>query len=210
MSHEEIEHNPAESEPRVPAALARDLQRVQGAPADVLGGVPGELDERIRLLARHRMTELGTARVHDGGRMVDREVRRRRLAAIRWISVSGVAAVLVLTGLLIMPRLNGPISPAGPSAAGRVTGAPNAKTGLAPGVPIRGDINGDGVVDILDAQRLAFLLHYTGPREDAGSSSRAGGTRPEWDINGDGVVSDADAISIAQQVVAVNRNGGAG
>lgn len=182
----------------IPDRLARDLARLHRADAGLQ--IPASVDEHIRLLARHRLTEAGSQRSVAAARQNAEHVRRRRLAAIRWVTASGIAAVLILTGVLL-PRLgmlgttptppvqSGPLAKATNGSSPRPAGAASA----------REDINNDGVVDILDAQRLAFLLRTNGPRDQG-----------NWDLNNDGVVNDADAKVIAQHVVDIKKNGGAG
>jgi hypothetical protein len=62
---------------------------------------------------------------------------------------------------------------------------------LAPPSPVRGDVNGDGIVTIADALLLARLVDQAGGALDA----------PRYDLLGDGTVSRADADAIARLVV---------
>jgi hypothetical protein len=60
---------------------------------------------------------------------------------------------------------------------------------------VRGDLNHDGQVDILDAFALAREL-------------KAGGhPNPGWDINGDGVVDDRDVATLAARAVNLGKGG---
>ncbi len=54
-----------------------------------------------------------------------------------------------------------------------------------------GDINGDGIVNILDVQYLANYLYYSGPPPDP--ISRA-------DMNSDGVVNDLDLVALSKLI----------
>ena len=183
----------------IPDRLARDLARLHRADAGLQ--VPASADEHIRLLARHKLTEAGSQRSVAAARQNAEHVRRRRLAAIRWVTASGIAAVLILTGVLL-PRLGmWSTSPTPPVQSGPLAKAPDGSASRpAAGSPsAREDINNDGVVDILDAQRLAYLLRTNGPRDQG-----------NWDLNNDGVINEADAKVIAQHVVDIKKNGGAG
>ncbi len=184
----------------IPPRLHHDLVRLHrpdGSPT-----VPTDIDDRIRLIARHRLTQLGPVRVHvPAAREVDTDVRCRRLAAIRWIAISASAAVLALSSMLILPRFGSSRGASGPG--GGLASRPLSPDGLAlvPQSPLPHDINNDGAVDILDAQRLAFVLRTDGPREQGGAS---------WDINADGNIDQADATAIAQHVVDTKKPGGTG
>jgi hypothetical protein len=111
-------------------------------------------------------------------------VRRKRA----WYRFAGrAAAVAAAAGLalaaVIIPRIG--TSPAVPAAAA-----------LAAGI---GDVNGDGVVDILDALALATRLEELGERT---AHLPAG-----WDANGDGVIDHRDAETIAQRAVRLEGRG---
>ncbi len=99
-----------------------------------------------------------------------RFARRRMVArAVRW-GVAGVAAAAVLLAVILWPGLRW--VPAG-----------------------RGDIDGNGRVDILDAFTLARNIEAPD------------GVKKEWDLNGDGVVDRTDVDTVA--LAAVSLKGGA-
>ena len=59
--------------------------------------------------------------------------------------------------------------------------------------PVRGDIDRNGRVDILDAFALARKVEASSPAD------------PDWDINRDGVVDAADVDAIAMKAVALTE-----
>lgn len=129
--------------------------------------VPGELDRAVLAAARRRLV----------GR------RRWRLTA-GWLAAGAAAAAGIALAVILVRHDGG-----GPAAAIVRTGAPSAS-------PVaRGDVDGNGRVDILDAFTLAR-------RVEAGTA-----TEPAWDVNGDGVVDQRDAESVAR--LAVSVSGGA-
>lgn len=64
------------------------------------------------------------------------------------------------------------------------------------GVEIRGDVDGSGQVDILDAYILALRVE------------RKADSNPAWDMDGDGSVDRDDADAVAK--IAVSIEGGQG
>jgi len=194
-------------EPRVPDALAADLERLHRGDESVQ--IPHEIDERILMMAKWRLAE-PTADVGEFAGAAHSSKPRSlvlRLASGRWIGIAAAAAVLVVAGILVVPIQRG--TPRGPQLSSGSATSKNADAiALAPRTPWkREDINADGVVDILDAQRLAYLLNTKadGPR---GDGERSGGG--DWDINADGRIDELDAREIARHVVVLAMNGGAG
>jgi hypothetical protein len=115
-------------------------------------------------------------------------IRRRRMLirAGAWGSLAA-AAGLALAVIILSPSPRPSAAPApGPIAAvPRPTIAP-AK-----------DINGDGVVDILDALALAHIVEGRTTRQPA----------PAWDFTGDGIVDRRDAEAIAAAAVHLEERG---
>ena len=63
---------------------------------------------------------------------------------------------------------------------------------------LKGDVNADGSLDIIDAYLLARLVQ----RRTDGIATAATPS-PAWDRNGDGAIDHADAGAIALQAVAI-------
>jgi anti-sigma factor RsiW len=114
----------------------------------------------------------------------------------------GVFAGALLMGLLLLPHLQGPApeSPAttAPTALAPVPPAPTTPTpavapppatAAAPAPAPRGDLNGDGLVDIADARAIQILV------------LRGAAPPPEADVNGDGAVDIADVYAITRSEV---------
>ena len=62
---------------------------------------------------------------------------------------------------------------------------------------LKGDINGDGVVDIYDAILLAAAFNSHGPNFDYAGEPASSNWNPNADLNGDGIVDIYDAIILA-------------
>lgn len=207
-----------ESDAVPPSGLVRDLRRLYRSDAPL--NIPSETDEQIRLLARRQGIDQRPASVRHGRDRGDSlkgaKDHRRRLVHIRQFSFAGAAALLVFAVLVVRPTLTPRSTPHTTSTArGDGQKSPiasisdEARTRVAedavpvPPLPMLAqmDINADGTVDILDAQRLAYLVQANGPRE---------GVDPTFDINGDGTIDRNDALTIARHVVELKQTGGAG
>lgn len=163
-----------------PDGLARDLRSTYGpgSPIDVPSGVDG----RISGMARQRLAgRVASAAGHGRGFSWAGGARSRRIIPLRVASITAAAAAIVLVAL-IGPRLVGPPATHSP----------------APGTPValRGDIDNNGRVDIVDALVLSARV-----KANARTSSN-------WDVDSDGVITDADARAIRAMVVRLD--GGAG
>lgn len=107
--------------------------------------------------------------------VMDAAVRRlHRRSGAKWKYYAFAAAAMIVVGVLFL-NMNQPVDT------------------LAP-VALQKDVNGDGVVDILDAFKLAQHV------ESTGSPQR------EWDMNGDGIIDQKDVDTVA--MVAVNMKEG--
>jgi len=194
-------------DPTVPDSLAADLRRLHRPDASI--EIPPGVDDRVALLTRWHLSRAGDqtpdtqhethARLHPGTTR-STPARRRRLAPLRWITYSSAAAAILLASVLSWPLLRSqsrsmvrgsPGTPSTPSAP---------DSGKTPSVTIASleDVNNDGIIDILDSQRLSFLLH-----------TQPAAVKPEWDYTADGAVDDEDAEVIARHVV-LRKDGGAG
>ncbi len=167
-------HLPADSELQAPQRLADDLSALFG-PAT---GIPPETDQAILAMARQHLSR-----------------PPRQLHLLRWAAVAAAAAAVLLVALTasLFQRETPPSAPKAPSEAA----APSLAARPAPVVPrppLEGDLNGDGVVDILDAFRLAKQIEL------------AKALKPEWDFNHDGVVDRKDAEAIAQSAVRLDTH----
>ncbi|HEX8912273.1 MAG TPA: dockerin type I domain-containing protein, partial [Humisphaera sp.] len=91
----------------------------------------------------------------------------------------------------------GPHGPAAPPVSAQRAAEPPRVAAASPSAsnPARGDVDRNGVVNVLDAFAVARGV-------------RDGRTDPAWDVNGDGVVDDRDAEQIARTAVTVRPNGG--
>lgn len=143
------------------SGLAERLANPLQEPAANLG-VPEDRDVTMLELARQEARRV-QRQLTIGGR----GGRRRWL---RW-SMPAAAAVAASVGLWI--------------ALAPVATAPLTPGGLA------GDVNRDGIVDIVDAMLLARALEGRGALE------------PSWDLSGDGMVDGSDVERIARQVVRI-------
>lgn len=175
---------PGDDEPRIPEALRRDLGRAYG-PNGL--GVPPEVDEHVAQMARHRLAgRLATASGQKSGlSWAGRSERRRRMFPVRLVTMSAAAAAILLV-VLVTPRF---------STVPTTTSSPGAMS-----IALRGDVDNDGRVDIVDALVLSKRL-----RDGKGAGPATGG---DWDLNADGVVDEADAVAIRGMVVKLE--GGAG
>lgn len=142
--------------------------------------VPPALSEDLRALhagpglspAFHRAVMMTIERELDA-----REVRRRNLFRFQRLAAlaAGVAIFLFIARLVSNRPMSTPVRPGG--------------VALAP------DVNGDGMIDILDAQRIAVLIAEQSP--DA----------HRWDVNRDGRVDGRDVDAAALRAVRLTGAG---
>ena len=155
---------PPQSSPDLPPALAGALRDA----ADRRVFVRGEVDQRI----------LAEARAHLRGAARPRPSPRR---SVRWwLPRVAVAACLVIAVGILSREMGMP---------SRIMNA--GEPGAA--VAAEGDVDGDGVVDIVDAYVL---------------SKRARDLAGRFDLNEDGAVDLRDAELLAMRVVELNRRTG--
>jgi len=163
-----------------------------------------ELEALVRLAEGVASLQPALERVPEG---VDRKIledfRRAvpgakilRFPGARWSAPAlGLAAAAAAAFLVVLPRMHtGPALPVALQEAERAEQRGGLQAGerlLAGRAPALVDVNGDGVVDILDAHRLAVLLQ--------GGSAEA----LRWDANGDGRVDGRDVGALAARVVAL-------
>ncbi len=125
--------------------------------------------------------------LHDAAAHLGRDAKRGRRGRLGWVgpAVASVAAVAacVLIGLRLIPR-------GSPLAVVPGTGATSPGT-VATAPALRGDIDGNGKVDILDAFAVARGIRSGQPLPKA------------WDVNGDGVVDQRDVDWLAARAVQV-------
>jgi len=171
-------------EPATPERLRAALSRLNNRPI----AVPPKVDDAILRTAREhleaaRIAESALGVPPSGG---PRERRNRRtadwreelraglqelLTVRRWAAWGGVAAAMIAVGALVW--LGGR-----PSWAGRPE-----------------DLNGDGVVDMLDAFALARELQQNPA------------SHPQLDLNRDGVVDARDVQALAARAVSLEQGG---
>ncbi|MFM9995305.1 MAG: dockerin type I domain-containing protein [Phycisphaerales bacterium] len=157
--------------PMVPPSLADDLRALHA------GAGPSELLSRAILVQAQREFDA-------------LELRRRNVFRLQRLGALAAMVVLfVLVARLVSNRTGGL-----PGSGGAPPGAP--KSGAPVAYAAEFDVNGDRVVDIVDALRLRALLN-------AGSPGAA--TSP-WDVTGDGRTDGGDVDAIAMRAV---RLGGA-
>lgn len=161
--------------PMVPPSLAEDLKALHA------GGGPSELLSRAILVQAHREFDA-------------RELRRRNVFRLQ--RLGALAAMVVLFVLVARLVSNRPMGPAGSGGWAPKGGGPGGAVGPPVAYAAEFDVNGDRVVDIVDALRLRALL-------EAGSPGAA--TSP-WDVTGDGRTDGGDVDAIAMRAV---RLGGA-
>jgi hypothetical protein len=125
--------------------------------------VPDEVDQRVLAAASAHLREHG------------RPALKRGLGW--WLPRVAAAACLVIAVGIVSREMGMP---------SRVMNAGEAT----PAVALEGDIDGDGVVDIVDAYLLA---------------KRAGGAVELPDLNGDGAVDRTDADLLALRIVALGK-----
>jgi hypothetical protein len=108
---------------------------------------------------------------------------------VRWgVRIAGAAAAAAVLGIGVWRAMLPTTVPTNVALS-----PPSAATVAA--ASLADDVNGDGVVDVLDAFAIA-----RGVRDRQ--------TRPEWDINRDGRVDAQDADALARLAVSVRNDGG--
>lgn len=197
-----MNEHPANPEPAIPATLGEELRAAYRAGVPV----PAALDRAILAAARGRVVVI-----------TSRRTRTMRIA--RWGSVAAAAAAIAIAAI-VWPRAK-PATPLEKKTDIALNMAP-----AAPGAPAAAaspqDINGDGVVDILDAFALARAvddpeedrMRAVAKRPGRGSSGTAGGggggrgsLNADWDFNHDGVVDRRDADDVAMRAVRLSPAG---
>ena len=152
------------------AVRAGEASPEDAAHADSCGACRTELED-LRALEKLDAPSIAIPEAIDRAVI---ENARRQLGRKRpkyWIPLSAAAAVLV-SALVVVLAL--PENPRQPMAGAKP-----------------GDIDRNGVVDIVDAYTLAVRIENGEPLD------------PEWDITGDGVVDEADWKKIANDTVSL-------
>src|SRR4051812_2137533 len=135
---------------------------------------PALLADLSALYPTPRVPGVVDARVlNDAATTYARQARHRRW--LRWAGAGAAAAAAVVIVALILPHRGGDVSP--------------AHYGL------KGDLDGNGRVDILDAFSLARML-----RDAGGKPLNADQVQ---DVNGDGVIDQKDVDLLARMAVQV-------
>lgn len=190
-------------DPAAPAGLEADLRRLH-RPAERIE-IPSAVDDHVAQMARWSLSRaadgepgrdpLAPVRI---GAARHAPPRLRRLAGVRWIAFSSAAAALLVIGVTFWPMLLGvPRSSRVAASKGGPVSSESAGTPSRPAVvALSEDVNDDGVVDILDSQRLSFLL-----------SHQPSMVKPSWDFSADGAVDQDDARVIARHVVTRKERG---
>lgn len=170
----------------IPESLRRDLERLY-APDEPID-VSREIDRHMVRMAQWRLSKRVVASAGQPrgvSEFTPFVPPRRRVFPLRLVAITAAAAVLLL-GVLIAPRfIRSAPTPAGLSNL------------------VRGDVNTDGRVDIVDALLLSKLA-----AGDPDVTARLGAARPDHDINADGVLDQQDALAV--RALVVKLNGGAG
>lgn len=167
--------------------LERELQRLYRAKGGI--GMDPAAAERVRLGLDAEWERVMRGRGRGSGR---RRVRVWvRAAAAVGVAAAAVIGLVVVVGLPVgggkFGRVQGPMAARGPDGEG----APLALADSA-GERIRGDVDGSGGVDIVDAFVLArAVAEVEGER----------GLGPLWDVTGDGVVDEGDVDAVAMRAV---------
>ena len=157
-------------------------QPPQSAPYDAEPRIPTRLaaDLHAAYRADRVPASIDAAILREAGRQM-RGRRRRRLVLLTAGPLAAAAGLAVAVWLLPQARQGGP--------GGAAT---------ATAVAIRGDLNGDARVDIIDALLLANAIQ-------AGVDLNAA-----WDLTGDGAITQADVDAIAASAVRLASSGGGG
>lgn len=172
----------AGEEPTLPPKLAEQLREQ----AERRVFVPPEVDQRIADEARaHLSGQAGEAGA---------STARRRRSAAWWLPRIATAAGLVIAIGILSREMGLP---------SRIMNAGDEPTPQVANEPLAGDIDGDGVVDIVDAYLIARDVAKT---EAAGDE--AGPTRWALDINEDGSVDRGDARTLAMRIVDLSKEAG--
>jgi hypothetical protein len=136
---------------------------------------PGLLADLSAIFPTPRVPAVVDARVlNDAAATYARQARHRRW--LRWAGAGAAAAAAVVVVTLILPHRAGVVGPQ-------------------PRYSLRGDLDGNGRVDILDAFSLAREL-----RDANGKPVR---TDPLRDVNCDGVIDQKDVDLLARMAVQV-------
>jgi len=106
-------------------------------------------------------------------------------ATIPSLSAGSTASVTIQWGTNILARGNFVLSASTPTRPGETNSANNKLAGPTVSVRLPGDLNGDGVVNILDASILGAAY---------GSTPTNSNWNPNADINNDGKVDQIDVI----------------
>lgn len=113
-------------------------------------------------------------------------VRRRRMRVLGFRSASLAAAAGLALAIIFIPMRSrqspGPATPRNSTPPGSFA------------TSVRGDLNGDGRVDMIDALILARAVDATSARS-------------EWDFNADGVINQTDVDRLAQGAVKLTGGG---
>lgn len=162
------------------AACRESLEAVRRT-AEVLKGlersvpeVPAEIDEAI-------LREFQRA-VRTGPKVIAFPLWRRWVAPVAALAAAAIVALVVLPPLT-RERL--------PEVGQQVAEEAKRAVVLRGMAGARGDVNGDGRIDILDAYRLAVTLE------------RGGDLLTAWDADGDGMVDPRDVDALARMAVSV-------
>ncbi len=171
-------------------ALAGEVQRAVPAPPVSEFRFP---DDAIGRAIRERATEIEI-----------RSARRRRIFAVSgwgwrmWSGAAAVAAAAVLVALMVLPtdRDRQEAADAGASAVRATAATPSAPEVM--------DVDGSGVVDIVDAWMMSKRLMELANKGDEGNEGDNGEKAPAtWDFNCDGTVDRADADAVAMAAVSL-------
>lgn len=154
----------------IPARLGRDLRGLETE--------PGRWSERGSAFDAR-----ATAADHFAG------VRRRRML-FRGASLAAAAGLALAVIFIPMRSRHGPAVPPGQSSSG----SPLSTSPGSVATSVRGDLNGDGLIDMIDALILARAVDTTSARS-------------EWDFNADGAVNQTDVDRLAQGAVKLTGGG---
>jgi Dockerin type I domain len=156
--------------------MLRDPDQLPPNASDSDASLPAGLQADLSALyPTPRVPAVVNARVlNDAAATYARQARHRR--RLRWVGAGAAAAAAVVIVALILPHRAGVVGPQ-------------------PRYSLRGDLDGNGRVDILDAFSLARELRDAGGKPLRGDRLR--------DVNGDGAIDQKDVDLLARMAVQV-------
>lgn len=156
--------------------------------------LPAELVEQLREATSHPVfvpDEIDQRVLSEASKHLSRQAAPRRHLLIRRLAPIAAAACLALAFFVILATNATSQSTSSPTVA--TNSDVSGESEFSVSLPQAGDIDADGVIDIVDALML---------------SKRLGDSKRWPDLNADGVVNEADVDLLVMQIVYVSEGAG--